>query len=85
MTIKPWEERWNLAGMSWAAWPESPPSHEHDAARMRLAECAPDLYRMLAKSVDGGFDQCFECGGINDRHRDGCALVALLKRARGET
>lgn len=83
----PWEERWNLDGGVWEFWPPENPTDEwraHNVARMKLAECAPEMYRMLVRVSTDGSIGCPVCASLG-RHSDDCELNALLKRARGET
>lgn len=84
-----WEERWNLSGgIWWGAWPPAEPTDEeraHNAARMQLAECAPEMYRMIVRLDEArNGRRCFSCATIDSTHREGCEVERLLKRARGE-
>lgn len=90
----PWKERWSLSGCHWGMWPnevEDEAYWRHNDARMRLAERAPEMARLLLDYEwlghdEGGYD-CRSCGAHKNygddaaKHDPGCEWLALMKHA----
>lgn len=78
-----WEETWNLGGgIWWEAWPPEFPTDEqyaHNAERMRLAEKAPEMYRLLDEAVKMRAAPGTVMHAAWERR-----VIELLKRVRGE-
>lgn len=46
-----------------------------------LIAAAPEMARLIFDVIGDGHDYCPWCGGVNNKHHDGCEAVRVLAKA----